>query len=121
MAVITIIVCIKRKPGMTQEAFTAYWSDVHAPTLLACTDFTRHILSYVQHHLVVGGTAVAALFGASGDYDGVAALTFANEAALAAAFAEPKYITDVRPDEFNFVDIENCTTLLTSPFVVKAA
>jgi uncharacterized protein (TIGR02118 family) len=105
--VITIVVCIKRKPGMTQEAFTAYWRDVHAPTLLACSDFTRHIVSV--------------LFGASGDYDGVAVLTFADEAALRAAFAEPKYMTDVRPDEFNFVDTENCTTILTSPFVVKAA
>lgn len=118
---ITIVVCIRRKPGMTQEAFTAYWRDVHAPTLLACTDFTRHIVSYVQHHIADGDTAVAKLFGVSGDYDGVATLTFADEAALAAAFAEPKYMTDVRPDEFNFVDTENCTTILTSPFVVKAA
>jgi uncharacterized protein (TIGR02118 family) len=119
--VITIVVCIKRKPGMTQEAFTAYWRDVHAPTLLACSDFTRHIVSYVQHHIADGDTGVAVLFGASGDYDGVAVLTFADEAALRAAFAEPKYMTDVRPDEFNFVDTENCTTILTSPFVVKAA
>ena len=118
---ITIIVCIKRKPTLSREEFTAYWRDVHAPTLLACTDFTRHITSYVQYHLVGEDTPVAKLFGVSGDYDGVAALTFADEAALAAAFSEPAYMTDVRPDEFNFVDTTNCETILTSPFVVKAA
>lgn len=25
-----IIICIKRKPGMTREAFHAYWKDTHA-------------------------------------------------------------------------------------------
>lgn len=117
---ITIVVCIKRKPSMTQEQFTAYWRDVHAPKLLACGNFTRHITSYVQYHLASLDASIASLFGDSGDFDGVAALTFASEEAMRSAFAEPDYLVEVRPDEFNFVDTTACKTILTSPFVAKA-
>lgn len=111
----TLIVCIKRKPGLSPEAFTSYWQDLHGPLVRSCRDFTRHLRSYTQHALADRDSPVAKLFGVSGDYDGVAVLDFRSEAAMRQAFAEPAYLADVQPDEANFVDIENCQSFVTNP------
>ncbi len=116
----TLVVCIKRRPGMTPEAFSTYWRETHAPLLRSCGDFTRHLRSYTQHHFVDRSHPVAAMFGVPGDYDGVAVLTFNNADAVAKAFAEPAYLADVRPDEANFVDLENSLSFVTDPHEVVA-
>lgn len=116
----TLIVCIKRKPGLSEEAFVRHWQEVHGPILRACTDFTRHLKSYTQHRLADRDSPVAKLFGVSGDYDGVAVLEFRDEAAMRQAFAEPAYLADVQPDEANFVDLENCQSFVTTPHPVVA-
>lgn len=116
---ISLIVFIKRRPDMTADAFLRYWRDSHAPLLLACTDFSRHIVRYEQFRGIDQTTALGAMFGASGDFDGVAAITFADADALEQAFAEPRYLSDVRPDETNFVDLANCLSFIASPQLIK--
>lgn len=116
----TLVVCIKRQPGMTPEAFSHYWRDTHAPLLKSCSDFTRHLVSYVQHHFVDRASPVAAMFGVPGDYDGVAVLTFRDADAVQRAFAEPRYLSDVRPDELNFVDLTQSLSFVTEPTTVLA-
>ncbi len=115
----SLIVFIKRRPDMTAAAFSRYWREAHGPLLLACTDFSRHIIRYEQFHGTEQTAAIGAMFGASGDYDGVAVITFSSPDALAAAFAEPAYLSDVRPDEPNFVDLDNCLSFVASPQLVK--
>ena len=117
----TLIVCIKRKPGLSPEDFTRHWQDRHGPLLRSCSDFTRHLRSYTQHVLADRDSSVAKLFGVSGDYDGVAVLDFRSEAAMRQAFAEPAYLADVQPDEANFVDLENCQSFVTNPSPVVAS
>lgn len=116
---ISLVVCIKRKPGLSRAEFSRHWRDLHAPLLLACTDFSRHILGYVQHHLADDSLPGGANFGASGDYDGIAVLTFEDVAAMERAFSEPRYLEDVRPDEPRFIDIDACLSFITTPFAVK--
>lgn len=116
----TLVVCIKRRPGMTPEAFSHYWRDTHAPLLKSCSDFTRHLVSYVQHHFVDRASPVAAMFGVPGDYDGVAVLTFRDADAVQRAFAEPRYLSDVRPDEPNFVDLTQSLSFVTEPNMIVA-
>jgi NAD(P)-dependent dehydrogenase (short-subunit alcohol dehydrogenase family) len=116
----TLVVCIKRKPGMSSEQFSAHWRDTHGPMLAVCTDFTRHLVSYVQHHMVAQDSPVARMFGIPGDYDGVAILTFRRAEDIAAAFAEPRYLADVRPDEATFVDLDNSLSFVTEPHTVVA-
>ena len=117
----TLIVCIRRKPALSPEQFAEHWRDRHGPMLTACTDFTRHLRGYSQHLIVGSQSPVAALFGSAGDFDGVAVLEFHSEAAMTLAFAEPRYLADVQPDEANFVDLVNCvsyvaeTTALVGP------
>lgn len=115
----SLIVFIKRRPGMTAEAFSRYWREEHGPLLLACTDFSRHIVRYEQFHGTAQTAAIGAMFGASGDYDGVAAITFTDADTLAEAFAEPAYLSDVRPDEPNFVDLDNCQSFIAAPQLIK--
>lgn len=115
----TLIVFIRRRLGMTAEDFSHYWRETHAPLLLGCTAFSRHIVRYEQFHGTAGTAALGAMFGATGDYDGVAAISFASEDALAAAFAEPDYLAQVRPDEPNFVDLNNCLSFIARPKLVK--
>lgn len=116
----TLVVCIKRRPGMSPEEFSTYWRETHAPLLAACTDFTRHLVSYVQHHFADRSSPVATMFGVPGDYDGVAVLTFKSADHVAEAFAEPRYLSDVRPDEPRFVDLANSLSFVTQPHVVVA-
>lgn len=115
----TLVVCVRRKSGMEPEAFSRYYRDVHAPLIMSATGFSRHLTGYVQHHAIDRGHPVAALFGVSGDYDAVAALSFASADDMRRAFEEPDYLNIVRPDEPNFVDLAGCLSFVTEPFVVK--
>lgn len=109
----SLVVCIRRKPGMTREEYSDHWRDIHAPLIRNCPDFTRHLVRYTQYHMADAESAVARMFGVSADFDGVAVLTFHSTDGLARAFAEPQYIAQIRPDEFNFVDLDNSVSFIT--------
>lgn len=115
---VALVVCIKRRAGMDVAAFSRHWRDVHAPLIRGCVPFARHLLAYTQHHLADQDGPVAQMFGISGAYDGVAVLEFSSTEAMTPAFAEPAYLQQVRPDEFNFVDLEHGLCFLTEPFRV---
>jgi uncharacterized protein (TIGR02118 family) len=114
----TLIVCIKRRPSLTRLEFSRYWREAHGPLVRSCTQFMRHVRSYTQFHLLEGPSPVSSMFGVDAAYDGVAVLSFSSPEAIAAAFSEPRYLEIVRPDEFNFVDLENCLSFVTNEVVV---
>ena len=62
---------------------------------------------------------VTALFGAAGGYDGVAVITFRDAQAIAAAFREEAYLSQVRPDEPNFIDLDNCLSFIGDGLCIK--
>ena len=115
---VCIVVCIKRRAGLSEEEFSRHWREVHAPLIRSCEEFSRHLVSYTQHHLVDRNSPVAKLFGVSGEYDGVAVLEFHSLDAMQQAFPEPAYVERIRPDEPNFVDLENCISFISEPFPV---
>lgn len=117
----TLIVCIKRRADLSPAQFSHHWREVHAPLLLACTPFSRHILRYEQFRMADRNDGVAALFGAAGGYDGVAAITFADAQSIAAAFQEEAYLSQVRPDEPNFIDLDNCLSFIGDGLCVKGS
>ena len=106
---VKLIICATRKAGMTQEEFATYWREQHGPLVKSVTEFSRHVRKYVQCHL----TATAVPFGIAGQYDGVAELWFDSVEAAAAAFAEPKYLEIIRPDELKFADPKRCISFMT--------
>jgi uncharacterized protein (TIGR02118 family) len=107
--VIKLIICCVRRADLTHEAFTRYWREQHGPLVLSVPEFTRHVRRYVQCHPREAGIPL----GAAAAYDGVAELWFDDAASLARAFAEPRYLEIIRPDERKFADLERCVTLVT--------
>ncbi|MCB2050160.1 MAG: EthD domain-containing protein [Novosphingobium sp.] len=112
---VALVVCIKRRSGLSGQEFARYWREVHAPLIRDCGGFNRHLVSYTQYHLVEQDSPVARMFGVSGDYDGIAVLEFRSVTEMQQAFAEPAYLEHVRPDEPNFVDLEHGLCFITEP------
>ena len=114
---VTLIVCIKRKKGMSREDFTRYWRDNHGPLVRSCASFTRYLTGYSQYHLSAegdsGGGDAGAEFGIAGTYDGIARLEFRSAEDMERAFSDPGYLANVRPDEPRFIDIAGCMSFVT--------
>ena len=108
---VKLVGCLRRKPGMSTEEFHRYWREVHGPLVMSVTDFSRHVRKYAQGHTVpdrVPGFPQPAFT----PFDGVAELWFDNVADIGKAFAEPRYLEVIRPDELKFLDLPNCTLVV---------
>ncbi len=109
---INMVVGVKRLPKLTRKEFSDHWKGHHAGLIQKCSNFNRHIESYIQYHHDEERHGLAELFGSSGEYDGITILKFKNKEAMETAFAEPDYLENVQPDEARFVDLDNCTTFI---------
>lgn len=117
----TIVVNVARRPDLSHDEFIAYWRDRHAPLIRSCPQFVEQLVSYTQYDAHAGPADLASLFGGSGRYDGVAVLRFRNRQALETAFASDDYRNTIRPDEPNFVDLDNCSAQVTDAVDVIGA
>ncbi len=106
---IKLIICVTRKSGMSFQDFDRYWREQHGPLVKSVTEFSRHVRKYVQCHQAE--TSVP--FGIAAPYDGVAELWFDSVEAAAKAFAEPKYMEIIRPDELKFAEPAKCISFVT--------
>ena len=52
-------------------------------------------------------------------YDGIAELWDDNLDEVKKAFAEPRYLEVVRPDEYKFLDLANCVFMVTEEVPMK--
>lgn len=52
-------------------------------------------------------------------YDGVAVIALADEQALAAAFQDEAYLSQVRSDEPNFIGPDNCLSFIGDGLRIK--
>jgi uncharacterized protein (TIGR02118 family) len=109
MSMVKLIVCARRKAGITHDEFGRYWRENHGPLVKSVPEFIRHVRRYVQCHIV----SHAVPLGASADYDGVAELWFDSVEELNRAFTEPRYLEIIRPDELKFADLATCVSLVT--------
>ncbi len=103
--------CLRRKPGMSVAEFQSYWKDVHGPLVKSVPEFFRHVRKYIQGHTV---KELAPGFPASESppFDGVAEIWFDSIDDVGKAFAEPRYLEIIRPDEQKFLDLSNCSILI---------
>ena len=69
---VKLIICVKRKTGMTRKEFDAYWQNRHGPLVKSVPEFMRHVRKYVQCHVVENSVPL----GVAAPYDGVAELWF---------------------------------------------
>ena len=108
---VKLVGCLRRKPGMGTEEFHRYWKDIHGPLVMSVTEFARYVRKYVQGHTVpdkVPGFPRPTFT----PFDGVAELWFDSVADIGKAFAEPRYLEVIRPDELKFLDLPNCSMVV---------
>ncbi|MFM9695957.1 EthD domain-containing protein [Streptomyces europaeiscabiei] len=114
---LNLIAAIRRKPGMTHQAFLHYVQHVHGS--LATANPLR-IGRYIQNHVF------DASFGSERDpthltdfgRDSVTELHFESMEALAATMSDPYSREVVGPDGAHFNDMPSALALLTSPVVL---
>ena len=108
---IKLIETLKRKPGMTQDEFTRYWEEIHAPIIL---EHIPGLVKYVQNHLV-------RLNDREPQYDGVAEVWFKDMDSCRAA--NKWYLSDqgkiVRDDEARFIDTNKQVIFICQEVVIK--
>ena len=106
--VIKVVYCITKRPDLSDQAFFAYWKNVHGPLGARIPGLRRLVQS--QRLTVPGDTHPP-------DYDGVAELWFDDVAALLAARQSPEWkaATD---DEINFIDHSEVAYFVSQEHVV---
>ncbi len=97
---------LKRKPGMTPEEFRRYWKEEHGPLVKGLPEFFRYVRRYVQSHPLENQGA--GFSGIIAPFDGFAELWFDSLEDVGRAFAEPRYLEIIQPDEPKFLDLRNC-------------
>lgn len=115
---ITMVVFVTRKAGLSHEQFVDHWLNRHGPLVLGVPEFMRHVRKYVQHHRAPAEAQREAIFGHVPDYDGVGEIWFDSHAAMKAAFEEARYIEIIRPDEESFIDAGRCLSFLSEEHVM---
>ena len=115
---IKLVMCLRRKPGMTREEFRDYWMNRHAPFFQE-NSATMRAKKYVQSHTV--DTPLNQGFresrGLQPEFDGVAEVWFESEEDLMEAMSSPEgqqLGAALLEDESNFVDHAN-----SSAFIVR--
>ena len=99
----------KRKPGMSVEAFQAYWRASHPDVVVKLPGIRR----YVQSHTLVSGYRKG-----EPRYDGIAEIWFDETAAMRALAGTPAYEA-VEADEAVFIDRSTMGLIITEEHVIK--
>lgn len=110
---IKIVFCLRRKPGLSAEAFQDYWKTRHS-VLVRDRARVLGIRRYVQSHTIFDPrlNSLAEARGFTGEpFDGVAELWFDAPAVLypndKAPEASLQAARDLLEDEGTFIDLEN--------------
>ncbi len=113
---IKLAVLLKRKKGMSFDAFDRYWDGVHGDLVVGIPEFTRHVRRYSQSHIIDPTYDGAGMAWKRSNFDGIAEVWFDDVAALTRAFNEPRFISLVGPDDAKFIDPEQTHILVTREF-----
>lgn len=103
---VKLIVCLKRKSGMSEAEFHRYWKDVHGPLVKSVPEFMRYVRRYVQSHTV--SPTIPGFATPPAPFDGVAELWFDSLEDVRKAYAEPRFHEVLLPDGVKFFDVSGC-------------
>lgn len=108
---IKTIMCIRRKPGLSQAAFEHHWTRVHAPLIERMKSELR-ILRYVQS--LANEDVVSEILrtqrNGPAKFDGLGQAWFASIKDLVEVAADPASaaaLAALREDELRFIDLEH--------------
>ena len=91
---------LTRRPDLSQEQFSTYWRDEHAPLVLSLAPFTPLVRRYVQQRPAEGVPNQLPL----APYDGIAELWFDNLSDAFTLINHEPFLSEVAKDEENFLD-----------------
>ena len=106
---VKLVVFIKRKPGMSVDAFQHYWRTTHADIVARLPGIRK----YVQSHTLASGYAKGQPV-----YDGIAEIWCDDTRALRAQAGTPE-LAAIQADEPKFIDTTSMGTILTEEHVIK--
>lgn len=109
---IKMIITLKRREGMSLQAFKDYRRDVHAPLLFAIPEAERYIRRFVVSH------PVPAPGFAEPDYDAVVEAWFDSMEDLNALYLSENFRLRVDPDHPNFIDMSRVGRMISEEIVV---
>jgi uncharacterized protein (TIGR02118 family) len=100
---------VRRKPGMTVEAFQRHWRDVHGPLGAAIPTLRRYVQSQTRPAAYDRGREPA--------WDGIAIIWFDDPAALRAATTTPEW-DRAKADDANFIAPGPVSFIVTTEHVI---
>ena len=104
---IKLTFCLRRKPGLTWDEFSAYWHDVHAPLVRARAEVLG-IKRYVQVRTIQNPEIIARMQerngGSPAPFDGIAELWYDEEPRPRTPEAA-QAARELLEDERNFLDL----------------
>ncbi|MGC0343821.1 EthD domain-containing protein [Streptomyces sp. SLBN-8D4] len=114
---LNLIAAIRRKPGMTHQAFLRHLHEVHGGLAAANP---LQIRRYIQNHVFDAsfGSAEDPAYLTEFGRDSVTELQFDSMEALAATMSDPYSREVVGPDGAHFNDLPSALALLTRPAVL---
>jgi uncharacterized protein (TIGR02118 family) len=102
---------VRRKPGMTVEAFQRHWRNVHGPLGAALPTLRRYVQSHTRLSAYDRGRDPA--------WDGIAIVWFDHSAALRAATTTPEW-DRAKADDGNFIAPGPVSFIITTEHVIVA-
>jgi len=102
---------VRRKPGMTVEAFQRHWREVHGPLGAALPTLRRYVQSHTRLSAYNRGRDPA--------WDGIAIIWFDDSAALRAATTTPEW-DRANADDGNFIAPGPVSFIITTEHVIVA-
>lgn len=98
---------VTRKPGLSEEQFSRYWKETHAPLVQRIPQVRR----YLQSHRIAFPTS-------NSTYDGDSEVWLDDLAALASLRKSPEYLNGALKDDANFMDLTRSELLTTEDHVI---
>jgi uncharacterized protein (TIGR02118 family) len=108
---IKLITLLKRKPGISVQAFQEHWLNIHGPLVCKAPGLQR----YVQSHALVQGYAKGDLL-----FDGIDERWFASPQVMR-AFCKSPEAEAVERDAATFLDCSRTVVMHVDVFVIKDA
>lgn len=91
-----------KRPQDSRADCRRHFGERHGPLVRSTEPFARHVAAYVQHD----GLDLPPPEDPDGEPCGVSQIWFRSIEDLRKAFAEPIYMSRIRPDELRFVDLD---------------
>ena len=109
---------LRRKPGMSFEAFSAAWRGRHADVVRSVEEIWGLFRGYRQNHIIPGTCRHLDGSEMVRPFDGIVEIWFDSLADLESTMMSSRYREIIRPDEETFVDLPNTRLYSTETIVI---